>query len=81
MLTRKITPTIDQKRMKQMFEGSLIALNGGNVPISQQPILRSRQSNVGGLEPVASKEALAAAASSLAALWQISGPKRPHRNQ
>ena len=72
MLTPKKTPTsADQKRMKQLFEGSLNTLNGGAVPISQQPIFRLKQRGTSALETISSKEAIAAAASSLAALWQI----------
>lgn len=82
MLTPKLNPTsADQKRMKQLFEGSLNALNGGTIPASQQPIFRPKQRGAYPLETVSSKEAIAAAASSLAALWQISAPKRPQRSQ
>jgi hypothetical protein len=66
----------DQQRWKQLFEGSLNRLNGRAVPISQQPILRPRQNLTDGLELESSKAAIETAASSLAALWQISTPKR-----
>ncbi len=66
----------DQQRWKQLFEGSLNRLNGRAVPISQQPILRPKQNLANSLEPESSKAAIEAAASSLAALWQISTPKR-----
>jgi len=81
MLTPKVNlPSADQRRMKQRFEGSLNALNGGAIPISQQPIFRPKQRRVDALARVSSKEAIAAAASSLAALWQISVPKRPQKS-
>jgi hypothetical protein len=66
----------DQQRWKQLFEGSLNRLNGRAVPISQQPILRPRQNRANVVEPESSKAAIEAAANSLAALWQISTPKR-----
>ncbi|HEV3306341.1 MAG TPA: hypothetical protein VGZ91_07875 [Candidatus Sulfotelmatobacter sp.] len=64
----------DQQRWKQVFEGSLNALNGRSVPVSQQPIFRPKQESLNPLE--SSKAAIEAAANSLAALWQISTPKR-----
>ncbi len=77
MIRKNIPPQVDQKRLKQLFEGSLMSLNGGKIPESQQPILKPRQDRfIGG--PDASKAAIAAAANSLAALWQISSPRRPH---
>jgi hypothetical protein len=72
MMNRKAIPSqadqADQRRWKQRFEGSLNRLNGAALPASQQPILRSRQA----IEGVASKTAIADAAISLAALWQVS---------
>ncbi len=80
MNRKSIPQPIDQKRLKQLFEGSLISLNGGTVPASQQPILRLKQERMmSGGDPT--KAALAAAATSLAALWQISGPRRPHTSE
>jgi hypothetical protein len=67
---------MDQQRWKQLFEGSLNRLNGRALPISQQPILRPKQPRTSVVEPESSKAAIEAAASSLAALWQISTPKR-----
>jgi hypothetical protein len=79
MMNRKAIPTqvdqADQTRWKERFEGSLSRLNGAAVPASQQPILRSRRDRPDAIEGVASKTAIADAAISLAALWQIS-PKR-----
>jgi hypothetical protein len=79
MMNRKPIPTqvdqADQRRLKQVFEGSLSRLNGSEIPASQQPILRSRRDRADAIEGVASKTAIADAAISLAALWQIS-PKR-----
>jgi hypothetical protein len=76
MMNRKAIPTqveqADQTRWKQRFEGSLSRLNGAAIPASQQPILRSKQA----IEDVASKAAIADAAISLAALWQI--PTKRH---
>jgi hypothetical protein len=66
----------DQQRWKQLFEGSLNRLNGRDVPLSQQPIFRSRQDGANTPVGEPSKAAIEAAASSLAALWQISTPKR-----
>jgi hypothetical protein len=73
---KTISPAPDQQRWKQLFEGSLNRLNGRAVPISQQPILRPRQNRANVVEPESSKAAIEAAANSLAALWQISTPKR-----
>ncbi len=64
----------DQLRWKQLFEGSLNRLNGRTLPISKQPIFRPRQDGPTTFE--SSKAAIEAAANSLAALWQISSPKR-----
>jgi hypothetical protein len=66
----------DQQRWKQLFEGSLNRLNGHAVPVSQQPIFRPKQTRTDALEPESSKAAIEAAANSLAALWQISTPRR-----
>jgi len=62
-----LTP-IDQKHWKEVFEGSLTQLNGGSVPASKQPIFRLKQKS----GVASSKDAIATAAASLAALWQIS---------
>jgi hypothetical protein len=67
---------MDQQHWKQLFEGSLNKLNGRALPISQQPIFRPKQPSTNVAEPESSKAAIEAAASSLAALWQISTPKR-----
>lgn len=76
MMNRKAIPIqMDQRRWKQLFEGSLSKLNGGAIPASRQPILRSKWDRVNALEPDSSNAAIADAANSLAALWQIS-PKR-----
>jgi hypothetical protein len=73
-MNRKTIPQQpDQQRWKQLFEGSLNRLNGRAIPISQQPILRPKR-DLNTLE--SSKAAIDAAANSLAALWQISTPKR-----
>jgi hypothetical protein len=72
---KTISQAPDQQRWKQLFEGSLNRLNGRAVPISQQPILRLKQNRTSVVEPD-SKAAIEAAANSLAALWQISTPKR-----
>ncbi len=80
MIRKNIPQQVDQKRLKQLFEGSLISLNGGEIPKSQLPILKPKQDRLLG-GPDASKAALAAAANSLAALWQISSPKRPHTSE
>ena len=76
MNRKTISQQPDQQRWKQLFEGSLNRLNGRDVPLSQQPIFRPKQdgANTSVAEP--SKAAIEAAASSLAALWQISTPKR-----
>jgi hypothetical protein len=73
---KAISQAPDQQRWKQLFEGSLNRLNGRAVPISQQPIFRAKQNRTNVVEPEASKAAIEAAANSLAALWQISAPKR-----
>jgi hypothetical protein len=74
MIRKSAPQQIDQKRLQQLFEGSLQSLNGGVIPASQQPIFRPKQDRMStGAD--ASKAALASAAASLAALWQV-GPKR-----
>ena len=73
---KTISQAPDQQRWKQLFEGSLDRLNGRAIPISQQPILRPKQNRTNVVEPESSKAAIEAAANSLAALWQISTPKR-----
>lgn len=74
MNRKTVSPQPDQQRWKQLFEGSLNRLNGREIPASQQPIFRPKQSGLNTLE--SSKAAIEAAASSLAALWQINTPKR-----
>ncbi|MGA2389360.1 MAG: hypothetical protein ABSF97_10385 [Candidatus Sulfotelmatobacter sp.] len=70
----EIPKQTDQKKWKQLFEGSLNRLNGREVPASQQPICRVKRPNV---TPESDyKAAITAAADSLAALWQISTPRR-----
>jgi hypothetical protein len=69
----------DQKHWKEVFEGSLTRLNGGTVPASKLPIFRAKQ-NVSSQPTDSPKDAIAAAAASLAALWQVSGPNRSYRN-
>ena len=70
----EIPKQTDQKKWKQLFEGSLNRLNGREVPASQQPICRVKRLNV---TPESDyKAAITAAADSLAALWQISTPRR-----
>ena len=76
MNRKTISQQPDQQRWKQLFEGSLNRLNGRDVPLSQQPILRPKQDGANTTVGEPSKAAIAAAASSLAALWQISTPKR-----
>jgi hypothetical protein len=72
-MTRKAIPQeADQKRWKQLYEGSLMSLNGSAMPASQQPIFRPRQDRFAMQSPDSSRAAIAAAAASLAALWQIS---------
>jgi hypothetical protein len=71
---------VDQKHWKEVFEGSLTRLNGGKMPASKLPIFRAKQ-NLNSLTPNSSKDAIAEAAASLAALWQVSGPNRAFRNQ
>jgi hypothetical protein len=73
---KTISQAPDQQRWKQLFEGSLNRLNGRAVPLSQQPILRPKQTRTNVVEPESSKAAIEAAANSLAALWQISTAKR-----
>ncbi|MGA2919807.1 MAG: hypothetical protein ABSE28_01785 [Candidatus Sulfotelmatobacter sp.] len=81
MANQTIPNPVDQKRWKQLFEGSLTSLNGGSIPIKQQPIFRPRQNRATALEAESSKAALTIAANSLAALWQISTLRRPHRSE
>jgi hypothetical protein len=70
----EIPKQTDQKKWKQLFEGSLNRLNGREVPASQQPICRVKRANA---TPESDyKAAITAAADSLAALWQISSPRR-----
>ncbi len=70
----EIPEQIDQKRWKEQFEGYLTMLNGGALPVSQQPIFRSKQDRNNTFN--SSEAAIAAAANSLAALWQVSKLKR-----
>jgi hypothetical protein len=67
---------IDQKRWKDLFDGALSRLNGDVIPASKQPIFRARQDRVSGFSQKSSDAEIAAAASSLAALWQVSAMKR-----
>jgi hypothetical protein len=67
------TGQTNEKKWKQLFEGALNRLNGREVPLSQQPIARMKRSATMECD---SKEAISAAAQSLAALWQVSSPKR-----
>ena len=76
MNRKTISQQPQQQRWKQLFEGSLNRLNGRDVPLSQQPILRPKQDGGNTTVREPSKAAIEAAASSLAALWQISTPKR-----
>ena len=77
MISREAMPKqLDQKRYKELFEGSLNRLNGGTIPISQQPILRSRQDRTNSFGADSSEAVIALAANSLAALWQVSPSKR-----
>ncbi len=71
---------VDQKHWKEVFEGSLTRLNGGTIPASKMPIFRPKQT-VNSNNADSSKDAIAAAAASLAALWQVSGPNRAFRHQ
>jgi hypothetical protein len=77
VLTQVDQKQVDQKHWKEVFEGSLTRLNGGTIPASKMPIFRPRQNST--LD--SSKDAIAAAAASLAALWQVSGPNRAFRHQ
>ncbi len=81
MANQTVSNPIDQKRWKQLFEGSLTTLNGGSIPVKQQPIFRPKQNRMNALEADSEKAALTIAANSLAALWQISAPRRPHRSE
>jgi hypothetical protein len=67
---------VDQQHCKEVFEGSLTRLNGASVPASKQPIFR-RLAQKTAVD--SSKDAIATAAASLAALWQISSPGRLQR--
>ncbi len=69
-MAQSAVPTpVDQKRWKEVFEGSLTRLNGDSIPASKQPIFRRLRQNTG---IDSSKDAIATAAASLAALWRIS---------
>ena len=81
MATKAVPNPVDQRHWKQLFEGSLTSLNGGTLPVKQQPILRLKQNRGNALDADSSKAALTSAAASLAALWQISTPKRTHRSE
>jgi hypothetical protein len=70
----EIPKETEQKKWKQLFEGSLNRLNGRSVPASQQPICRVKRPNT--TFEGDSKAAITTAAQSLAALWQISSPRR-----
>jgi len=74
MNRKTISQPPDQQRWKQLFEGSLNRLNPSTVPVSKQPIFQPRKNSPITFE--SSKAAIEAAANSLAALWQISTPKR-----
>lgn len=76
ILNPAILNPIDQKRWKQLFEGSLSRLNGGTIPASQQSIFHRAQNRAETFETGSSKSAITDAANSLAALWQISTLKR-----
>ena len=67
---------IDQKRWKELFEGSLSRLNGKAIPASKQPIFRLKQERMEVFGVNAPQAEIAAAANSLAALWQVSALKR-----
>ena len=73
-MARSVVTTVDQKHWKEVFEGSLTRLNGASVPASKQPIFRLRQNTA----IDSSKDAIATAAASLAALWQISPNRLRH---
>jgi hypothetical protein len=81
MATKAVPNPEDQQHWKQLFEGSLTSLNSGTLPVKQQPIFRLKQNHSNALHADSSKAALTSAAASLAALWQISTPKRPHRSE
>jgi hypothetical protein len=74
MIRKATSQQPDLQHYKQVFEGSLNRLNGDAVPVSKQPIFRPKQQAMSTLE--SSKAAIEAAANSLAALWQISSPRR-----
>jgi len=76
MARSAFTKPVDQKHWKEIFEGSLMRLNGASIPASKQPIFPLKQKT--SLD--SSKDAIAAAADSLAALWQIS-PGRLRRSE
>ena len=67
-------PKHDQKRWKQLFETSLRRIHGDATAASQRPILQSQLDRAN-----APKAAIAEAANCLAALWDISKPKRHDR--
>jgi len=67
---------IDQKRWKELFDGALSRLNGDVIPASKQPIFRAKPESVSGFGQKSSDAEIAAAANSLAALWQVSAMKR-----
>lgn len=64
----------NQKRWKRQFETSLNRIRGEETPVSQRPILHSKAEQ--GNTP---RAAIAEAANYLAALWDISKPKRHER--
>jgi hypothetical protein len=67
-------PKHDQKRWKQLFATSLRRMNGDATAASQRPILQSKPDRAN-----TPKAAIAEAANCLAALWDISKPKRHDR--
>ena len=67
-------PKHDQKRWKQLFETSVRRINGDATAASQRPILQSKPDRANTPEA-----AIAEAANCLAALWDISKPKRHDR--
>jgi hypothetical protein len=81
MIRTAVPKQVDEKHWKDLFEGSMSRLTGQAIPASKQPIFRARQerSNIPGSD--SSNAAIATAAASLAALWQVSGPNRQHRHQ
>jgi hypothetical protein len=81
MIRTAIPKQLNEKHWKDLFEGSISRLTGQSIPASKQPIFRARQerSNIPGSD--SSNAAIATAAASLAALWQVSGSNRQHRHQ